>query len=319
MSCRPTVKNTFICSVCTKRLLDLRRVVSWGQSRRGQQKWAITRKTCGENNLDVSAAHGGDHPIRGGLAGGKKTPLVIGVRGNVPLVCHEVLSSPHSTGLTQMSLICLLNRSHRLLSSVFLPSLYPCPRALLPSPTWSQRFLCVRQHGADLMTFPRWWGRACQSCAPALSCSRLREHSSGRRRQLQRQNATEGFRVSPSTNMDTKLSERRSQRLEDRSSEQLQAGRVGVGGLCEFLRNELIVIILEKKDPSEEIKQSPRNEKEQLLRPGTGTEWRNCEVTSDWISLTAHHAALCHLMRYFIYCSVTLDFHHSSSRKSHSF
>lgn len=181
---------------CIKTLLDSQLGVPWGQSRHGQQKWAIIHKPCSENKLDISAAHGRDHPICHGLAGGKKTPLVIGVRGNVPLVCHEVLSSTHSTGLTQMSLICLLNRSHRLLS-FFLPSLYPCPRALFPLPTSSQRFLRGRQQRADLMTFSCWWGRVRPSCAPALSCSRLREHSSGGRRQLRRQNATEGFRVSP--------------------------------------------------------------------------------------------------------------------------
>lgn len=151
--------------------------------------------TCSENNFSAQRR---DHPTCHGLAGGKKTPWVIGVKENVPLVCHEVLCGTHSTSLTQLSVIRLLNHSHRhLLSLFFLPSvLVPsCPlfhswlhlKVLLLS-VWQQR--------ADLMTFPCWWGRVCQSCAPVLSCSRLREHSSGSRRQLQRQNATEGFRVS---------------------------------------------------------------------------------------------------------------------------
>lgn len=137
-------------------------------------------------------------PYRSRISWWTETPPVIGVKENVALVCHEVFCGTHSTSLTQLSVICLLNHSNtHVLSLFFLPSA-PMPSCPLFH-SWLHLkvlLLSVWQQRADLMAFSCWWGRVCQSCAPALSCSRLRDYSSGLRRQLQLQNATEGFRVS---------------------------------------------------------------------------------------------------------------------------
>lgn len=100
--------------------------------------------TCSENNFSAQRR---DHPICHGLAGGKKTPRVIGVKENVPLVCHEVLCGTHSTSLTQLSVIQLLNHSHCHLLLLTL-----CTHALMPSfpfltPSQSSASLCMATEG----------------------------------------------------------------------------------------------------------------------------------------------------------------------------
>lgn len=101
--------------------------------------------TCSENNFSAQRS---DHPICRGLAGGKKTPWVIGVKENVPLVCHEVRCGTHSTSLTQLSVIRLLNHSHCHLLSLF----FFLPSVLMPSfpfltPSQSSACLCMATEG----------------------------------------------------------------------------------------------------------------------------------------------------------------------------
>lgn len=76
-----------------------------------------------------------------------ETPLVIGVKENVSLVCHEDFCGTHSTGLTQLSVMCLLNHSHtRLLSLFFLPSA-PMPSFPFLTSTQSSASLCMATEG----------------------------------------------------------------------------------------------------------------------------------------------------------------------------
>ncbi len=74
----------------------------------------------------------------------KETPLVIGVKENVPPVCHEVLGGTHSTSLTQPSIIHLLNRSY-----CHLLSLLPVSCPLHPFPFLTLSPLCLSLQASE--------------------------------------------------------------------------------------------------------------------------------------------------------------------------
>lgn len=117
----------------------------------------------------------------------KETLQVIGVKEDVPPSCQEVVCGTNSSTLVQLSIICSYGAPLCLFSQL-LASMPSClgshPRCGL-----SSTVICLLQ-SAGLMNS----SSLCQSCAPRLSYHRWRHHSSVWRRQLQLQNATEGFR-----------------------------------------------------------------------------------------------------------------------------
>lgn len=176
---------------------------SFGHNAESRTKSSFLRlavKTTGWKSK--SPQHRGrDHRTCRGLAGGKKTPLVIGVKVKRAscLSWSPLWHTFHQCDLTVCRTLAepFTPSPSLLLASTLctLAAFFPPPPPFLTSPRGSV-LLSVWQQRAELMSFRCWWGGVCRSCTPALSCSRLREHSSGSRRQLQRQNATEGFGVS---------------------------------------------------------------------------------------------------------------------------
>lgn len=112
-----------------------------GQSHPGQQNYAIIRMTFfGKQQAGKANLHGTEEgpPYMPRISWWKETPLVIGVKENVPSVCHEVLCGTNSSSVTQLPVIRLLNHSRCHLPSLFLPS---CPHALFSIPDFISALL----------------------------------------------------------------------------------------------------------------------------------------------------------------------------------
>lgn len=116
------------------------------QLERSDTSWSaeLSHHPCGGKQLAGKAnLHSTEEglPYISRISWWAETPLVIGVKENVSLVCHEVLSGTHSTGLTQPSVICLLNHSH---------TLHPCPHAPFSIPAFiskSSASFCMATEG----------------------------------------------------------------------------------------------------------------------------------------------------------------------------